>query len=188
MWIETFMFGATLDSKICARSVSRQSLHIDYWTLISSKPMATTKRWWPPYNLLVGFMLIGGCEKAQPRDSNRDTLRFFLTLGSARIPGESQFISLYTDTSVLVDVTDNPCAALPELCFTLPSGEILDFLMFDEINSPIPAEVAHDEWAGIYATVRLQTIDNQALYSACDAISAFLSDSQNNLLMILETP
>ena len=84
MWIETFMFGATLDSKICARSVSRQSLHIDYWTLISSKPMATTKRWWPPYNLLVGFMLIGGCEKEQPRwlQSRHITVLFDARIGS----------------------------------------------------------------------------------------------------------
>lgn len=47
---------------------------------------------------------------------NRDTLRFLLAMGSARIPGESQFISLFTDSSVMVDVLDTPGSALPEPC------------------------------------------------------------------------
>lgn len=66
-------------------------------------------------------------DSVQPPDwvDNRDTLRFLLAMGSARIPGESQFICLSTDSSVLVDVMDTPGSALPELCFTLPSGEIL---------------------------------------------------------------
>lgn len=34
-----------------------------------------------------------------------------------------------------------------------------DFLMYDE-NIPLPREVAHDEWAGIYATVRVQFVDD----------------------------
>lgn len=50
---------------------------------------------------------------------NRDTLRFLLAMGSARIPGESQFICLSTDSSVIVDVLDTPGSALPELCSEL---------------------------------------------------------------------
>lgn len=98
----------------------------------------------------------------QPPDwiDHRDTLRFLLALGSARIPGECQFISLLTDSSVLVDVLDTPGSALPELCFVLPSGEVLDFYMYDN-NVPLPLEVGHDEWAGIYATVRLNFLDDR---------------------------
>lgn len=48
-----------------------------------------------------------------------------------------------------------------ELCITLPSGEVLDFLMYDSGSGSVvtlPAEVPHDEWAGIHATVRLQLV------------------------------
>lgn len=32
--------------------------------------------------------------------------------------------------------------------------------MYDD-NIPLPREVAHDEWAGIYATVRVQFVDQR---------------------------
>lgn len=35
---------------------------------------------------------------------------------------------------------------------------VVDFLMYDE-NVPLPKEVGHDEWAGIYATVRVQFVE-----------------------------
>lgn len=91
--------------------------------------------------------------------NGRDTLRFMLAMGSSRIPGESQFICLSTESSMLVDVLDTPGSALPELCFVLPTGEVLDFVMYDD-NIPLPNEVAHDEWAGIFATVRVQFVDD----------------------------
>lgn len=50
-------------------------------------------------------------------------------------------------------------AALPELCFVLPSGDVLDFVEYGD-NIPLPEECPSDEWAGIYATVRIQMMDN----------------------------
>ena len=88
----------------------------------------------------------------------RDTLRFLLTVGSGRVPGGSQFLSLYADNPVVADVLDVPGSALPEFCLVLPTGEVLDFLMYDE-SIRFPNEVPHDEGAGIYATLRIQFTD-----------------------------
>lgn len=48
--------------------------------------------------------------------NNANTLRFFLALGTCRIPGECQFITLSTDAAVVVEVDDVVASALPELC------------------------------------------------------------------------
>ena len=69
----------------------------------------------------------------------RDTLRFLLVVGSARIPGESCFITLQSETRALVELTDNPTSALPEVCLVLPSGEVVDYPMYGDII-PLPAE------------------------------------------------
>jgi hypothetical protein len=71
-------------------------------------------------------------------------------------------------------VLDTLGSALPELCLTLPSGEVVDFLMYgrgaagrpppppcSDNNIPLPREVPHDEWAGIYATVRIHFVDER---------------------------
>lgn len=97
-----------------------------------------------------------------------DTMRFLLVLGSARIPGESQFITLSTDSSVLVDTLDTPGSSVPEICLTLPSGEILDFQMYDGA-ADLPNEVPHDEWAGIYATVRVVFLKDDAKQARADS-------------------
>ena len=87
----------------------------------------------------------------------------------AETPGDSQFITLATDMVAPVVVTDTPESALfkrrhvyaihvglhpPEICLTLPSGEVVDFQMYDGAEN-LPNEVPHDEWAGIHAIVRL---------------------------------
>ena len=89
------------------------------------------------------------------------TVRFLLGLGSARVPGECQFITLSTDASVIVEIEDVIGSALPELCFLLPSGNLLDFAEYDD-NIPLPDECPSDEWAGVHATVRIQLLDNSA--------------------------
>ena len=90
-----------------------------------------------------------------PWVDDRRTLRFVLNLGSARIPGESQFITLSSDTAVQALVTDALGSALPEVCLVLPTGEVLDFVMYDPAT-PLPMEVAHDEYADVRVTVRVQ--------------------------------
>ena len=117
--------------------------------------------------------------------NNRDTLRFLLALGSSRIPGESQFICLTTDTQAIVDVTDTVGSSLPPggclrrsgvprggscaspcragRSWTSPSGmpprgHPPERVMYDEAGL-LPVEVPHDEWAGIYATVRISFLD-----------------------------
>ena len=41
----------------------------------------------------------------------------------------------------------------------LPSGETLDFVEYGD-NILLPEECPSDDWAGVYATVRIQSIDN----------------------------
>lgn len=86
------------------------------------------------------------------------TIRFLLALGSARIPGECQFLTLSTDAQVVVELDDAIGSALPELCFVLPSGDMVDFIEYND-NIPLPEERPSDDWAGMHATVRIQLLD-----------------------------
>ena len=101
-------------------------------------------------------------------------MRFLLGVGASKIPGECEFISLFpnpvvivicphTDTGVKVEVLDTPASSLPEVCLTLPTGEMVDFLgqvghlslpapMYGE-TIELPREIAQDEAASVYATI-----------------------------------
>lgn len=88
----------------------------------------------------------------------RETLRFLMSISSARIPGDGQFITFGTDATFVVELSDHPGSALPEVCFVLPTGEVVDFEMYD--GGMVPTEGPHDEWAGMYATVRISLVDD----------------------------
>ena len=100
----------------------------------------------------------------------RDVLWFQLTIPSARIPAESEFIGLVSSNTVAVDVNDTIGSALPEFCFVLatppprpvpvggvtpPTGDVLDFLQYDE-NIQLPDVVPQDEWASVSAMLTVQ--------------------------------
>ena len=85
----------------------------------------------------------------------RDTVWFQLSIPGARIPGEASYIGLSSNNVVQVQVTDTIGSGLPEFCFILPSGEILDFVQYDS-NIALPDEVPHDEWACISTMLTVQ--------------------------------
>ena len=60
------------------------------------------------------------------------------------------------ESALYKPVCINVCIGLhpPEICLTLPSGEVVDFQMYDGAEN-LPNEVPHDEWSGIHAIVRL---------------------------------
>ena len=86
---------------------------------------------------------------------DRDTLWFQLAIPDARIPGESKYIGLFASNPVPVEVNDNVGASLPEFCLVLPTGEVVDFVQYDD-NIPLPAEVPQDEYACISALLAVQ--------------------------------
>jgi hypothetical protein len=43
-----------------------------------------------------------------------------------------------------------------EVCFVTPNGEVLDFLMYDEENVPVPMDVVHDDYASMSALLTVQ--------------------------------
>ena len=76
-------------------------------------------------------MAVGGGGVTPPSWVQRgSTIRFLLALASARIPGESQFLTLSTDAAVVVELEDAAVSAVPELCFVLPSGDVLDLVEY----------------------------------------------------------
>ena len=85
----------------------------------------------------------------------RDTIWFQLTIPSARIPADTQYIGLASSNVVQVTVTDTIGSALPEFCLVIPSGEMLDFIQYNA-NIPLPDEVAQDDWSGISAMLTVQ--------------------------------
>ena len=87
--------------------------------------------------------------------SGRDTLWFQLTILSARIPGESQYIGLSASNTVQVLVTDRVGSALPEFCLVLPTGDGLDIAQYDD-TILVPDEVQQDEWASVSAMLTIQ--------------------------------
>ena len=87
--------------------------------------------------------------------SGRDTIWFQLTIPTARIPGETQYIGLSASNAVPVLVTDSIGSALPEFCLVLPSGEVLDIAQYDD-NIRLPDEVPQDEWASVNAMLTIQ--------------------------------
>ena len=87
--------------------------------------------------------------------TGRDTIWFQLTIPSARIPGESQYIGLSASNVVPVVVTDSVGSALPEFCLVLPSGELLDIAQYDD-NIPLPDEVQQDDWSSVSAMLTVQ--------------------------------
>jgi hypothetical protein len=87
--------------------------------------------------------------------SGRDTIWFQLTIPSARIPGDSQYIGLSASNMVPVVVTDSVGSALPEFCLVLPSGEVLDIAQYGD-NIHTPDEVQQDEWASVNVMLTIQ--------------------------------
>ena len=99
----------------------------------------------------------------------RDVLWFQLTIPSARVPSESEYVGLSGSNTVSVDVNDTIGSALPEFCFVLatppprrcgggvsrPTGDIVDFLQYDE-NIQLPDMVPQDEWASMSAMLTVQ--------------------------------
>jgi hypothetical protein len=93
-----------------------------------------------------------------PWTTQRDTLWFHLPVPSARLPGEARYVGLSASNTVQVWTTDTIPSALPEFCFTLPSGEVLDFEQYDG-NLVLPAEAPQDEWAAVSALFVVQYED-----------------------------
>lgn len=87
--------------------------------------------------------------------THRDTLWFHLTVPSSRIAGESRYVSLFASNNVPVFTTDSIRSALPEFCFVLPSGEVMDFQQYDD-NVALPIEAPQDEWAAVNALFVVQ--------------------------------
>ena len=87
--------------------------------------------------------------------SHRDTMRFFLATPNAHVPCGCPFINLPSSGSVQVQIMGNVVTSLPEFCFVLPSGDMVDIVMYED-NCALPVEGGHDETAGINVLLTVQ--------------------------------
>ena len=91
-----------------------------------------------------------------PWIDSRDTMQFHVAITGGKTPCNSAFIGLSSSNTIQVEVIGSVGGFLPELCFVLPNGEVLDFLMYDEGESSLPFDVVHDDYASMTSMFTVQ--------------------------------
>ena len=86
----------------------------------------------------------------------RDTVMFTLMITNARVPGDHSFVGLPSSGSAQVLVTGSVLSAFPECCMVLPTGEVLDFVEYDDDTLLLPVEVGYDDSTSINVILNVQ--------------------------------